>query len=233
MATVQDNQRGLHRFATEVGATYLLQVGNTGQRVDWSLDPIALVSSEVPILGRGVRVHQEMHPAYGWREPHDSRSIKSFVNYATHNRDCWPLAPALWRELPGFRWSLHGAGMPDGIVSPQTEVAGAMADAGWAYHDKPTGDGFGHVLWGWAAIGRPLIGHAGHYAGKLGEPLWRDGETCVDLDRHTVEEAADIIRDISGDRRRHTEMCRAIHEAYLEHHDPDRDAEGIRRLLGA
>lgn len=230
MATVQDNQRGFHRFSVETGATYLLQVGNTGQQVDWSLDPIALVSSEVPILGRGIRVHQEMAPAYSWREPTNRASIKTFVNYATHNRDCWPLAQRLWQALPDFDWSLHGAGMPDGIVSPQTRVADAMADAGWAYHDKPTGDGFGHVLWGWAAIGRPLIGHASHYAGKPGGVLWRDLVTCIDLDRRTVEEAAALIRRVSAED--HLWMCRNVHELYMEHHDPDRDAEGIRRLLG-
>jgi hypothetical protein len=125
---------------------------------------------------------------------------------------------------------LHGAGMPDGIVAPTTAVADAMADAAWGYHDKVTGDGFGHVLWGWAAIGRPLIGHAGHYRGKLGGVLWRDGETCIDLDKHSLAEAADIIRGTS--RAQHLQMCWAMRDLFETYYDPERDAQDIARLLG-
>jgi hypothetical protein len=231
MATVQDNQHGFARFAREQGARYAYQVGNTNQEVDWSLDPIALVSSEVPILGRGVRYHQEMHPAYHWVDPKGStKRIASFVNYATHT-ECWPTTVALSGLLRDHEWSLYGAGMPDGSLQPTTSVAHAMAGSDWALHDKPTGDGFGHVLWGWAAIGRPLIGHASHYAGKLGGVLWRDLETCIDLDRHSIEEAAEIIRGITP--LRHLVMCKAIHAAYRQHYSPARDAAAIARLLGA
>ena len=232
MATVQDNQHGFHRFAIEQGARYLYQVGNTNQQVDWSLDPLALVSSEVPILGRGVRYHQEMHLAFRWREPGDARVIKNFVNYASHT-ECWPQLPRLWRRLSGFGWALHGAGMPDGSLQPTTAVAAAMADAGWGLHCKPTGDGFGHVLWGWAAIGRPVIGHASHYKGKLGEVLWRDLETCIDLDRHSIDEAADLIRDISADPERHYAICHAMRDTFAAYYDPERDALNIARLLGS
>jgi hypothetical protein len=59
-----------------------------------------------------------------------------------------------------------------------------------------TGDGFGHVIHTWAAVGRPIIGHASHYAGQLGECFWQDGVTCIDLDRHPVDEAVALIREI-------------------------------------
>lgn len=232
IATVQENQHGFARFADEVGARFVYQIGNTGQQVDWRLDPIALVSSEVLILGRGVRYHQEMHPAYHWREPKPNhQSIKSFVNYAS-TMECWPLSAQLWKQLPDFKWSLHGGGMPDGVIKPTTAIADSMADASWALHDKVTGDGFGHVLWGWAAVGRPLIGHASHYKGKLGSVLWRDLETCIDLDKHTPEEAARLIRDITADAPRHREMCRLIRNAFDSYYDPEADAANIARLLG-
>jgi len=231
MPTVQDNQRGLHRFAVERGARYLYQVGNTNQQIDQSLDPIVLASSEMPILGHGVRYLQEMHAAYRWYEPDHPLRIANFVNYATRT-ECWPLMPRLWRRLSSFDWVLHGAGMPEGSLHPTTAVAIAMADANWGLHCKPTGDGFGHVLWGWAAVGRPLIGHASHYAGKLGEVLWRDLETCIDLDRHDTDEAADLIRDISHDPERHYAMCRAMRDTFEAYYDPERDAQNIARLLG-
>lgn len=233
VATVQDNQRGFARFAREVGAKYLYQVGNTGQQVDWSLDPIALVSSEVPILGRGIRYHQEMHAAYAWRGvSEDPHVIRSFVQYFPRT-ECFGLSQQMWRALDDFGWYLHGAGCPDGLVNPTTAVADTMAASGWGYHCKPTGDGFGHVLWGWAALGRPLIGHASHYKGKLGEVLWRDMETCIDLDQHTPEEAADLIRDISAHPKWHAEMCEAMRDAFAANYDPAADAANIARLLGA
>lgn len=231
MPTVQENQRGFHRFAVEHDATYLYQVGNTGQQVDWSLDPIALVSSEVPILGRGVRYHQEMHPAYDWRPPTERKVIRSFVNLFP-KIECFPLAMEVWSKTPDFRWYLNGALCPDDFMYPTTAVADAMAGSGWGYHDKVTGDGFGHVLWGWAAIGRPLIGHASHYAGKLGGVLWRDLVTCIDLDQHSTEEAAVLIRAISEDEERHRAMCSAMRATFEAHYDPERDAQAIARLLG-
>ena len=232
MATVQENQHGLARFAREHGARYLYQVGNTGQQIDWGLYPTCLVSSEMPIEGVGIRYHQEMDPAFRWYVPLETRVISSFINFATHNT-CWPLAPQLWSHLPEHEWLLYGGGMPDGVVKPAALIAEKMAASGWAYHDKPTGDGFGHVLWGWAAVGRPLIGHASHYDGKLGEVLWEDGVTCIDLDRHDIEEAADLIIAISDDEERHEEMCRAIRAAFDAHYDPERDARAIAQLLGA
>lgn len=232
IATVQENQHGFHRFAMENGARYVYQVGNTGQQVDWSLDPIVLASSEVPIKGRGLRYHQEMHPAYQWHEPRQQTRIKSYINFA-HVMQCWPLTVELWKALPDFKWSLHGGGMPDGVIKPTSAIAAGMADASWAMHDKVTGDGFGHVLWGWAAVGRPLIGHASHYAGKLGGVLWADLKTCIDLDQHDIPEAARLIREISADPGRHYQMCRAIRDRFEAYYDPAQDAANIARLLGA
>ena len=85
-----------------------------------------------------------------------------------------------------------------------------MALSDWAYHDKVTGDGFGHIIHNWAAIGRPLIGHARYYRGQLAERFWRDGVTCIDLDRHSIEEAAEMVRTISANPDYHRAMCEAI-----------------------
>lgn len=233
MATVQENQEGFARFAREVGAQYAYQVGNTNQQIDWSLDPSALVSAESPIVGRGVRYHQEMDASYRWHPPSeaDRYRVGSFVNLMPRI-ECWPLMFQAWQALqPAFTFSIHGHGCPDGIVHPTTAVAQAMAGFGWGWMDKITGDGFGHVIWGWAAVGRPIIGHASHYRGKLGEVLWRDGETCIDLDKHSITETAQLIRDISADPDRHAAMCDQIRRAFEAHYDPERDARAIGELL--
>jgi hypothetical protein len=227
MATVQENQAGFARLAREIGAQYVYQVGNTRQEIDWSLGPAVIASSEVPLV-RGVRYLQEMHPAYHFRPPTRTRSIKSFVNLMPRI-ECWPLMWDNWQRLVDFEWRIHGADCPDGIVNPTTAVADAMASAGFGWHDKPTGDGFGHVLWGWAAIGRPLIGHGHHYKGQSGEVFWQDGITCIDLDLHP--DAAALVRAVAGDPDRHAEMCDAIRRTFEAHYDPERDAQAIREFL--
>lgn len=240
-ATVQENQAGFHRLAGELGATYLLQVGNTGQQIDWSLDPFALVSSEMPILGRGVVYHQEFDSAgmFGfyeprWWHPHDAERrhlVGSLVNCMPQTA-CWPTLEAYRAALPEHEFLVHGIGGADGNLSPVSSVAYAMANCGWGWHDKHQGDGFGHVIHGWAAIGRPLIGHASHYAGRLAEPFWDDLVTCVDLDRRSVAENAALIAEISRDEERHRAMCVAIRARFDELVDFDAEETRIRELLG-
>ena len=224
VATVQDNQAGFAKFAREMGAQYVLQVGNTRQEVDWTLDPLALVSSEVPIIGRGIRYHQEMDPVT-YRAPGPCPCAASFVN-------CMPSMGVCWDVLKSatIKVDVYGIDGPLGVLKPYSKLVDMMAAAGWGWHDKDQGDGFGHVIHSWAAVGRPLIGHASHYAGRMAEPFWRDGETCVDLDRHSVEEACEIVRGMS--REAHEAMCEAIRATFDAEVDYDAEAERIADLLG-
>lgn len=234
VATVQDDQHGFARFAGEMGARYVLQVGNTGQQVDWSLDPLALVSSEVPILGRGVRYHQELDPvATRFREPETAvlRCVASFVN-CMPSIACYPLWQRAQRSLDRFDFHEYGIDGRDGVVKPISTIADLMGRAGFGWHDKAHGDGFGHVLHGWAAVGRPIIGHGSHYAGKMGHVFWRDMETCIDLDLHPFGEAMSLVREIAANPARHERMCRAIRSVYDAVVDHDAETDTIRELLG-
>lgn len=227
MATVQEDQEGFARFAREVGATYVYQVGNTGQQVDWTLDPLALVSAENAIEGRGVRYHQMMDQSFRWRDPRDADHLRisSFVNLMPRIQ-CWPWLQRAMEVGRGSTFRVYGTDCPDGTIKPASLIADLMARSGWGWHDKITGDGFGHVIHGWAAVGRPLVGHARHYAGKLAEPFWQDGETCIDLDRHEPDEAVEIIRTTS--RERHAQMCAAIRAVYDRLVDTEAEVEAIR-----
>jgi hypothetical protein len=144
------------------------------------------VSSEIPIAGRGLLYHQEMDPvAYrpaGWLDP---RNASSFVNCMPSMGACWDLLVENARRDPG-RGLRHRR--PDGVIKPYSRPRQSMARVGWGWHDKAQGDGFGHVIHSWAAVGRPLIGHASHYRGKMAEPFWVDGVTCLDLDRRSVRD---------------------------------------------
>lgn len=250
IASVPDNQGGFAQFAAEAGATYVVQCGNTGQYIDWSLDPIVLNSSEMPLLGRGITYHQELDPVFDIAKSTrdvlpDPTVIRSFVHLMneTHAFPIWNEMRALldtaaltdeWGQHP-YHFIRHGHEPPaldptwSGNVKPIRRIFDLMLRSGWGFHDKPVGDGFGHVIHGWAASGRPLVGHASHYAGKLGAVFWQDGITAIDLDRHSVPEAVELIREITGTDR-HREMGRAMRAVY-DRIDYDAEARAIRELL--
>lgn len=233
VATVQDNQSGFRRLADEVGAKYVLQVGNTRQDVAWSLDPLALVSSEVEIIGRGVRMHQSFdhETTFGFKDPFlAGPDISSFVNLLPRIEEVWPAAEDLMRALPDFEYGIFGIDGPQGNLHPVEAIATRMTLSAFGLHLKPTGDGFGHVIHGWAAVGRPLIGRGRYYKGQLAERFWQDGVTCVDLDLHTMDESAALIRDIWADFDRYAEMCHAI-RAEFDTIDWAAEADAIRALL--
>lgn len=224
IASVPDNEPGFARFAREMGAQYVVQVGNTGQYVDWSLDPLALVSSEMPISGRGIRYHQEMDPV-AFADPAVGRAwAASFVNCMPSMGSCYDLLTG-----SGLGVDVYGIDGPCGIIKPYSELVRLMSLYGWGWHDKAQGDGFGHVLHSWAAVGRPLVGHDGHYAGKMGERFWRDGETSIDLGLHGIAEAVEMIRSTSPGR--HAEMCHAI-RAEFDKIDYSAEADAIADFLG-
>ena len=233
VATVQENQSGFHRFAREREAQFVVQVGNTGQQIDWELDPYVLNNSEMPMLGRHVDIGQEFDSdgLYGFSEPTTAQRIGSFVNCMPQIA-CWPLLERMQGKLPKFTWAIHGIDGPDGNIKPASLQAEIMRDCGWGWHDKAHGDGFGHVIHYWAAIGRPLVGHASHYFGKRASVFWRDLETCIDLDLHGEDEAAALIRAISRDPERHLAMCKAIRAVLDANIDWAGDADKVKGLLG-
>lgn len=233
LATVDDNQRGFEHYAQITGAKYAVHVGNTNQFVDWTLAPYALNASEMPMRHDFVDIGEEFDSArmFAYQPPDGTKLISSFVNCMT-SIACYPLLQEAQAILPEWSFHTHGIDGPDEVLKPISLVANEMARASFGWHDKEHGDGFGHVLHYWAAIGRPLIGHASHYAGKNGHVFWRDLETCIDLDRRSMGEAATLINEIVNDPPRHEAMCRAIRAVFDANTDWAGDAERVRGLLG-
>jgi hypothetical protein len=198
MTSLPDNEFGFHRFAKEQGAQFAVQIGNTGQFVNWDLEPLVISSSEMPIQGRGVVYHQEMDRV-AYAPP--GLGVASFVNCMTSMGYCWDLLEEARARIPVRIFGIDG---PDGVVKPYSRLVDIMGSVAWGWHDKAQGDGFEH--------------------------LWRDMETCIDLDRHSVAEAVDIIRTISP--AEHEKMCLAI-RAEFDTIDYDVEAESIRDLFVA
>lgn len=237
MPSVQENQLGFHRLAKEVGARYLYQVGNTGQQIEWALDPFVVNTSEAPLRGQGITIHQEIAsgPAGAYRfseaEHANRHLIRNFVNLFDRLPG-YEAFLAAERTLTDFTFKCHGHEGRDEYLPTAGEIGAAMAGSGFAWHDKPVGDGFGHVIHSWAAVGRPLIGHARYYRGKQAGPLWRDGVTCIDLDVHAMPEVYQSIRNIANDPERHKWMCDSIRAEFDTLVNYEAEADAVRSLLG-
>jgi hypothetical protein len=108
---------------------------------------------------------------------------------------------ALQAALPEFEFREYGILGRDGIIGPASVIAAEMRAAGFAFHNKPQGDGYGFVVHQWSAVGRPLIGRAAYYAGKLAEPLWAGS---LDLARGDV---AERIRELADRPQDHMAAC--------------------------
>lgn len=239
MATVQENQTGFKRIADEVGARYLVGVGNTGQYIDWSLDPFIINSSEAPIPeGKGVTIHQEIDSqhggAFGWSVPpfrSSCTTVRNAVN-AFNRIPGYDKFLAAEAALAGWYFTIHGHEGRDGDINPVSALGELMRTAGWGWHDKPVGDGFGHVIHSWAAVGRPLIGHAEYYRGKLAAPFWKDGVTCLDLGARPLDETIGLMREIALNPNRHLAMCMAIRSTFDGLVDYEAEAAEVALRLG-
>jgi len=225
VASVPDNYPGYHAFAREHGAKFVIQAGNTNQHIAWELDPLVLNSSEMPIQGRGVTYHQEFSLEDFHYSDAASQIVGSFVN-CMDRMPCWQWLAEAQKLMPERTFRIHGIDGPDGNVKPTRDVGTLMRSYGWGWHDKVTGDGMGHVIHNWAAVGRPLVGHAGHYFNQMAGPLWEDGVTCIDLDRHAVGELPGLMDSLDN-----VAMGRAIRDRFDELVDFEAEAEQIHALL--
>lgn len=232
VASVPDNYAGYARFAAEKGARFAIEVGNVNQYVDTSLDPLILDStgkypSGVPFTPE---FDTEAFRYDGLEGVFFNRLVASFVNLFP-GLPCYPLMEATQAELPEWEFNVFGHNGPQGFQKPTARIGDLMRSHDFIWHDKITGDGFGYVIHYAAAVGRPLIGHASHYRGQVAEDLWEDGVTCIDLDKHSPAEAAQLMEEIVVDPARHTAMCEAIHERFLARVDFEADAKRVMDAL--
>ncbi len=241
VATVPDNAPGFALLAKYSGAKFVYQVGNHNQFIDWSLDPIVLSSSEADIRGRkAVAIHQEFEkdtvfryrpPSYTYQDRCSTGSFVNCFNRIPRELDYWTQTRDVLDPY-GWRFAMHGSDGDDGKVGPCSVLADKIAEFGFGWHDKPHGDGFGHVIHYLASVGRPLVGNAANYKGLFAEGLWEDGVTAVDTGKRTPAETAEVLRDIASDPDIHNEMCRAIRERVDTLCDFDAEELLVRDVLG-
>ena len=130
---------------------------------------------------------------------------------------------------PDYDVKAYGISCPDGIISGISELASIMRRSKFGYHNKPYGDGYGHVIHNWFASGRPVLVNMGDYKDKLAGELMEDGKTCIDIDGRSAQQVAGIVRELSD--LEYADMTTNVRNKYKEVVDFNKDAGIVREFL--
>ena len=254
VSTLPDNDLGFSRFARDHGAKFVIEVGNVGQGSRFDLADFLLVNATLPGIGPkhigkridfqgvpGVMLHQEFDTKdiFYAGKPEPGNTIASFMQ-------CFPVSEGypLWEATADsslyeeFDWRVYGSpcGGPEdysaGLIDWVPDIADAMRAARIGWHDK-AGDGFGHVIHNWFAVGRPVVGRFQPYADTMAGPLWVQGETSFDLDRINQTDLHKLLRRLRDDDEWYARICEQSRARFDEVVDFDGEAETVRLELEA
>jgi hypothetical protein len=221
---------------------FIYQIGNAWDVPDSSLVKNVMASAIVPHVPEGVHFisyHQEFdlkqfnpfidiygNPDYwvGY-----SNYISSFVNVFQDFPD-YQLFLAVEKLMTEYQFRSFGGQCRDGAAHGSNELGSRMKESQFIWHTKAGGDGYGHVLYNSAAVGRPLIIKTAYYKGKLGEELLRDGETCLAIDNLTVGEIVDKVRKYR-EPEAYRQLCENVYNNFCAKVQFDHEAEKLRVFL--
>lgn len=233
IASFYNNIVPYKELAQEVGAKLVVQIGNEWP-IDWSLVDNLMASTmpiNVPEGKNAVFYHQEFDTnIYSYKAPtKDTKMIVSFVNCLSsqkHFKKDWQDFLQLERELDGYRFLAHGASTRDGVINGAQAVAEVMKRSKFGIHLKAGGDGYGHVIHSWMAVGRPVIYRGSQYRGRLASRLLKHQKTGFDIEKADV---AKRISKLNWDE--YLEMCNNCADAFKREVDFERDAANIEMFL--
>lgn len=254
LATVTHNERGLAKFASEVGATFGIQVGNVGQigqvaseGAGWDKVKFALLSTTAPSVPvPSVIYRQEFSLSdfrYEW-PPIETNTVSSFVQCFPENRgpargnfydQFVDLAADLVDDFDFRVYGAYGSAQLDqwaaGNLDSTPAVAEAMRNTRIAWHAKFWSDGFGHVVHNLYAVGRPTFVYMDYYADKLAAPLMDHMVTGFDLSRMSEMEVIAVLQQLRDDDDYHHQISENMAKRFRSVVDFDADAQAIKALL--
>ena len=219
-------------------AKLIFQIGNEFGPIDFTLAKNILSSTSRFEVPRGINVvfyHQEFDlDVFNYEPPVKSNLIRSFVHTlptAGHFQRDWQDFLALEKAMPEMKFESYGASCRDGCIDTTKEIARLMKSSLFGFNLKTGGDGFGHIIHNWFAVGRPVIVRKHQYEGKLAGGLMIDGETCIDLDKRTLEGNAKRIRQFIQDEQEYDKTCQKIRQTFETVVNYDKEFEEIKQFL--
>ena len=212
-------------------AKLIFQMGNEFS-VDFSLAKNILSSTakfDVPSDVNAVFYHQEFDlKEFSYTPPKESNLVRSFVHCLgqgeNHFAKDWTDFKTLEKALPELKFESYGSLCRDGIVSKG--MAERIRECKLGVMFKDGGDGFGHAIHQWFAMGRPPIVKKSQYKGKLAEELMTK-DTCIDFD----EGVEKCVERLKMSQEEYLKMCNNAHKIFIEKVDFDKEAETIRQFL--
>lgn len=194
----------------------------------------SIAPQPVPDNYNVVFYHQEFDlNVYSYQPPKEGekyKSVRSFVNCLPNIfTEDYKVYNQLKELLPDFEFKSYGGSCDNGSLGVDRQIAREMQTAGFGFHCKTNGDGYGHVIHNWFAVGKPVITRGSDYVGKLAGDLLEDGKTCFDIERHSLEEIADTIKNMSN--YRYKQMCENVRTRFELMVDFDDEFEEIKEFL--
>ena len=240
LASLTENEEGLHNLARSIGAKFGIQLGNEGTVNRYDLIDFALFSTG--------REHLPWKPYVFYRQefnlndfrfdypPTENDLVATWVQCLPSGEEDWERFKTLAALTPELKWRHHGhcnqdSGYWRSNVKTTAEVAAQMRAARIGLHFKRWSDGYGHVIHNLFAVGKPVVATASYYKGKLAEPLFVDGVTSFDVQTRSNAEVTDIIRRLAFDDDYHQRISENSAARFREIVDFDREAEEIRTML--
>lgn len=209
-------------------AKHIVQMGNIYQSTDAQNVMCSTIPFEVPQGKNVVFYHQEFDLNTFCPFPLSSeKRITSFVN-------CLP-QPEIYNyykdQLRQVEMKAYGASCPDGTITGHGNIAKIMQESSFGYHVKPFGDGFGHIIHNWYAVGRPVLTYIGDYKDKLAGGLLEDGVTCFDLGKRSHDETIALVKKTLSDPEKLQTMCDASYHRFKQLVDYNKEFEDIKKFL--
>jgi hypothetical protein len=213
-------------------AKLIYQVGNSWT-IEAGLAPNIMASAiigDVPPEINFISYHQEfdLDVFKPNAEVIPSKNIYSFVNcfniMEPYKYD-WQLFTDMEAQMPDWAFRCFGGQCRDGAAHGSKELAETMQKSKFIWHTKVGGDGYGHIIFNSAAVGRPLIIKKSYYRGKMAEKLLLDGVTCIDIDGLSTADIKQKIEHFSEEKEYKT-MCFNVYDNFK--HCVNFDIEEIR-----
>jgi hypothetical protein len=247
LATVEHNEPGFRRLATELGSKMGIQCGNQGShnRFDWA--DFVMLSTTRPETEFPCPVtyyHQEFETSlFSFHYPPEEKDTCCTwvqVLYASSGEQ--DRFDRLAKLTPELRWRTHGHDTRNPYfyqnIKDTPAVARSMQAARVGIHFKTWSDGAGHVIHNLFAIGKPSLITASYYLGKshdkafkMAGSLMEDGVTCFDVQAHTDAEAVEFIRRLVNDEDYYFQFSERVYNRFCQCVDFDEDAAKIKAML--
>jgi hypothetical protein len=225
-------------------AKEIIQVGNNFPV--GIIDPIGknLMSSstvvyELSQIPHKIFYHQEFdlnyfHPPEEQKDPKRIYSLQPYFETGGHPFQIdYPIFQSMTKKLNGFDCQCYGAGSQNGPITGVPQVMSKVfQEAGFIFHVKPQGDGYGHIYHNAFACGKPVIYKSEYlfYNDLKMTPMQLfTEETTVDLSRYDIDCSVEKIKDMAA---AYPEVSNVVLERFKQVVNFDMEFEDLKVFIG-